>query len=349
MKKYVPLLLFAAIAFSVYAHWMVFNEFYRPTYGNTNIHTASEKHLIEHGYYPIQNDYSYGGGEPNLYVPLYRFNAANFMVLTGFDFDFGNRLIVILFALLLPLGFFLLGRELAGDWAGVMAAFLASLPAELLIYTVRPLPQALGLALLPIALYLMLKKEWLAALIASAGVVLVHQEAGVFLVGVAFATGVGKIIIDYWNENKLVASDLAKIALACWLVGTAAYFGWHFFVTGNVNVFELAQFQHHEGGVITQESFFTKTGYLIPALSVFGIIGLLWALLSKKLDDAGLLVLSALAVGVFATQNHLVGINVFMDRFLVFVQIPLIAAAAYGFLKVFEIASWIAEKVNNYS
>ena len=109
MKRFiVPALLLLAVLLSLYSHSMVLDEFYRPTYGNTNVHTASEKHLIQHGYYPIQNDYSYGGGVPNLYVPLYRFFAAGFMGLSGLDFDFGNRLIVLFLAVLIPLGFFLL-------------------------------------------------------------------------------------------------------------------------------------------------------------------------------------------------------------------------------------------------
>ena len=153
MDRRALVLLAVGLLLSLYTHSMVYQEWHMPTYGNTMIHVASARHLVEHGYYPLENDYSYGGGVPNLYVPVYRFSLAEAVFLTGADYDAISRLFVMVFALLVPLGFFLLARQAFGEWAGVAAAFLASLVPELLIYTVRPLPQAMGLALLPIAFY----------------------------------------------------------------------------------------------------------------------------------------------------------------------------------------------------
>lgn len=107
------LFLAVALVLSLYAHSMVFNEYYYPTFGNTNIHVASENHLIQHGFYPLEDDYSYGGGVPNLYVPAYRFFVAQTIFLTGLSFDEINRLIVILFAILLPIGYYLMAKKLS--------------------------------------------------------------------------------------------------------------------------------------------------------------------------------------------------------------------------------------------
>src|SRR3989338_6519820 len=184
-KRWIYALLLIAIAASVYSHSMVWKEFYYPTFGNTNLHVAFAQHILTHGEYPIQNDYSYGGGIPTLYVPGYRLLLAGTALIAG-NMDFAVRLLVMLFAVLLPVGFFLFTRELFGDVTGVAAAFFASLPAELLIYTVRPLPQALGLALLPFAFYAIAADKRKAAFALTIAIALIHQETIAFLAAGAF-------------------------------------------------------------------------------------------------------------------------------------------------------------------
>ncbi|HLC38260.1 MAG TPA: hypothetical protein VJI71_02295, partial [Candidatus Norongarragalinales archaeon] len=184
-KKIVLILLALAVAFSIYGHSMVWSEWYYPTFGNTNVHVAFAKYMLTHFSYPLGNDFSYGGGIPALYVPGYRIALA---IAGGiFGIDLAQRLLVMLFALMLPVGFFLFARELFGDYAGVIAAFFASLPTELLVYTVRPLPQAFGLALLPFAFYAIAANRRKLALILTLAIALVHQEAIAFLAAGAFA------------------------------------------------------------------------------------------------------------------------------------------------------------------
>ena len=168
----------AAALLSVYTHVIVFDNFMMPTFGNTNIHVAIARHIVEKSNYPLQ-DYSYGGTARDLYVPLYRIFLAFLVIVTGWSFDFVSRMIVLGIAILLPLGFFLLGKKLFGENVGLISAFLASVPGELSYYTVRPLPQAVGLMLLPFAFYFLFKDSKWSFLFAFV-LALLHQETAAF-------------------------------------------------------------------------------------------------------------------------------------------------------------------------
>lgn len=343
-QKYWWLLpLLAAVFFSLYTHAMVWSEFVAPTFGNTGIHVASARHFVEKGFYPLE-DYSYGGNIPNLYVPIYRAGVAELVWLTALDFDFINRLIVTIFAILVPLGLFALGRKLFGTTAGLFAAFLASLPAELLIYTVRPLPQAMGLALLPLALLMLYQGRRVPAIAASFAIVLVHQEAALFFVACAFAYGVAGVAMNTLQKAKV--DDRFVLALACWLVGAVTYLAWHFAMTGSIAFWELAQFKHHEGNVLDAKFFMEKTGEVLAVLGIFGAIaaGISFAVTKKRQE---LFALCLLVVGVVLVKNDLVGLRVFMDRFLVYLQLPMIVVAGLGAAKLVELAEGAGDWVEN--
>ncbi len=320
--------LLAAVALSMFTHAGVWNAFLAPTYGNTGIHQANARELLETGHYPLENDFSYGGDIPNLYVPVYRFALAQ-LAAAGIDFDAAQRLMVMLFAIALPIGFFVFASPF-GPWQGIAAAYLASLPAELLIYTIRPLPQAMGLVLLAFAFGFLAKNHW-AAIASGILIALTHQEAAVFFAAGAFAYGISAKVYDFWRKTD---SPNAMLALYAWAATTATYFLWNFFILGHFDVFALAQFQHHEGAAVTASMLADKTGLLV--LGLFAV-GLLFALLEikkaaevKKPACIRVLGLAVLIVGLFAIKNDLLGIGVFMDRFIVFLQYPLILFAAHG-------------------
>ncbi|HIH19684.1 TPA: hypothetical protein HA244_00255 [Candidatus Micrarchaeota archaeon] len=339
-SKTVLLLLGIAIALSLFSHWMVWSEWYYPTYGNTNIHVAFAQNILQHGTYPLE-DFSYGGGIPALYVPGYRVLLAGTAFIAG-NIDLAQRLLVMLFAVLLPLGFFLLGRELFGDYAGIAAAFLASLPTELIVYTVRPLPQALGLALLPFAFYAIAVNKRNAAFALTAAIALVHQEAIAFLVSAAFAYATISFAHDVAKTRKIsMPKESAWTALLCWALGVAVYFAWHFIATGNPNVFGLAQFSNHEGAVVELGYFIEKTGVVTAGLSALGALFLILAIAtdkSKRNLSRQLFIAAMALTGLLFTKNELFGIRVFMDRFLVFWQIPLVLLAAFAMVKTADYA-----------
>ncbi|MBU1197369.1 glycosyltransferase family 39 protein [Candidatus Micrarchaeota archaeon] len=427
----VPLLLLLAVALSLYTHSMVWKEFTMPTYGNTFIHVASIRHMLEHASYPVI-DYSYGGGIPNLYVPFYRLFIANSVLLTGLSIDFISRLAVMLFAILVPLGFFAVTKRLFGLNAGIAAAFLASFPGELLIYTVRPLPQSLGMVLLPVAFLAIFSEKWRPALLITFGIAMVHQEAIAFLVGavgvyaaVAFLfylIGEAKNIrvgtARMMTSSALSELKIARLAVVVAILGLASYVLWHYFVMNSFNIFDIAQFKYHEGGLVTVDSFLTKTGIIVTVFSLLGLTFVGYRLLelvasqshrfrslsnevqfglrnsalflvvalatyfhfnnysmaSVSLQSLGSAIVLGLMIvifvafishtptfmqlpnssflftfavfgaGVAAVKNDVVGIRVFMDRFLVHLQEPLIILAALGVAAVYEFFEAIRER-----
>lgn len=329
-KRWIYALLAIAIAASVYSHSMVWKEFYYPTFGNTNLHVAFAQHMIAHGEYPIQNDYSYGGGIPTLYVPGYRTLLAGTAFAVG-SMDFAVRLLVMLFAVMLPIGFFLFARELFGDFAGLAAAFFASLPAELLIYTIRPLPQGLGLALLPFAFYAIAADKRKTALILTFVIAMVHQETIAFLAAGAFAFTFLQVLADFGRTRKIaLPQGAAWTALLCWALALIAYVGWHFMATGNADVFGIAQFQNHEGNSVEFNLFLDKNGMVLTIGSLLGLVALAANNITNPKEKELLLIALAL-VGIAFIKNDLVGVRVFMDRFIVFLQVPLVVLTAYAF------------------
>ncbi len=350
-QKRVLALVFLAIAASVYTHSMVFNEWHMPTFGNTMIHVASARHLVEHAYYPIDNDYSYGGGVPNLYVPIYRFLLAETVVLTGLSFDFASRLLVLFFAILLPLGFYLLGRELFGEAVGIASAFFSVIVPELLIYTIRPLPQSLGMVLLPIGFYLLARNlhwhSFLFALLIS----WVHQEAALFLAASAFAvfcfTAFNDLVLakkkigEIKNGIRSRISGISLTAFGVWLVSSVSYLAWHFYAVGDLNLLKLAQFTQHEGNVVNAQLLLDKTGLVVTALSAVGLVALIavtWFKAQKReAIHKELFLLALAATGLALVKNDLVGLRVFMDRFIVFLHEPMIILAGLGLVVVLNL------------
>src|SRR3990167_6543960 len=336
-KRWIYALLLIAIAASVYSHSMVWKEFYYPTFGNTNLHVAFAQHILTHGEYPIQNDYSYGGGIPTLYVPGYRLLLAGTALIAG-NMDFAVRLLVMLFAVLLPVGFFLFTRELFGDVTGVVAAFFASLPAELLIYTVRPLPQALGLALLPFAFYAIAADKRKAAFALTIAIALIHQETIAFLAAGAFAFAFLQALSDFARTRKLaLPQGAAWTALLCWALALFVYVGWHFVATGNANVFDIAQFKNHEGNIVEFNLFLEKNGMVLTIGSLLGLVALATRSITNPREKE-LLLLALALVGIAFIKNDLVGVRVFMDRFIVFLQVPLVVLTAYAFTGICDYA-----------
>jgi len=323
----------AAIVLSLYTHALVFREWHMPTYGNTMIHVANARHLAEHGYYPLENDYSYGGGIPNVYVPVYRFLVAELVTLTGLSFDLTSRIIVLFLAVLVPLAFYSLGKALFNDLTGVFAAFFALLVPELLIYTVRPLPQGLGLALLPVGYYFLFKQQKLRALAFAVLISLTHQEAGFVYAASVFTAFVSLTIVESFKAKKLVVSKLALLALSAWLVAVVAYLGWQLASLGDLNIFKLSQFVQHEGGKVSFDLLYSKTGKVVTALSIVGVItlfatGLVKLARGKKVERETF-TLAFLIAGIVLIKNDLIGLNVFMDRFIVFLDQVMVLIAAF--------------------
>ncbi|MBI5229255.1 hypothetical protein HY991_04030 [Candidatus Micrarchaeota archaeon] len=343
-------LLLAAVLLSAYSHSLVFKEFMMPVYGNVGIHGAFIRELVEKGNYPLVDKYSYGGGIPNIYVPLYRMAVAEMVLLTGISIDFASRLVVLLISLLLPIAFFILARTLFKKQerfaliAGLAAAFFVSLSPELLIYTVRPLPQAMGMLLIPVILFLVLKQLYFPVALFTFLLTMVHQESAFFLVLCCFAFGFFLLVKMFLSSLEKEEQRMLRATFLCWFVGTASYFVWNAAMTGHFNVFGTAQFTYHEGNSVSIGKIYSSIGTLSFAFSVIGLVTLFtgFALrLPEKIKKffavetlPTVFLFSLLVVGIAAIKNDVLGINVFMDRFIVYLNEPLVLLAAFGFSKV---------------
>ncbi|OIO22556.1 hypothetical protein AUJ65_05895 [Candidatus Micrarchaeota archaeon CG1_02_51_15] len=339
-KRIEAVLLLAAVALSLWTHSLVLQNFYMPTYGNTGIHAAPIREFAETGFYSREDHFSYGGGVPSTYVPLYRAGIASFVMLTGISVEAASRLWVMLVALLVPLGFYLLAKKIWGSETGLIAAFLASVPADLLIYTIRPLPQAIAMALIPLVLWLVLERKWIPALLLTAVTVWTHQEAGLYLVAVQFGVAFIVLLERAWihlskkhvNDACKERKAIAVLSIACWAAGALAYIIWHFAVTGDVNFLAMNQFVLHEGTAVTFTTFITQLGWTLLALSAVGVLAILGsAFKNKKWFSAGeLIALSAVVSGIILAKNELIGLSVLMQRFIAFLDQGMILIAAFG-------------------
>lgn len=337
-------LIACAVAASLWSHSLVLKEFYMPTFGNTGMHAAPAHEFVETGYYPKIDSYSYGGGIPFLYVPLYRVLVGALVMLTGLSLEAVSRLSVMLVGALLPIAFYLLGRKAFNERVGLFAAFFSVLPAELLIYTVRPLPQALGMLLIPIVLWLLLERNWAGALIGSLALALTHQESALVLAGAVFVYGIALFLLSLKaapeDEKRKAQNERRKqafIAIGCWAVMVAAYFAWQFVTVGHLNLFSTAQFVNHEGSAVGWTEVANQTGVVVQALFFVGLaaiaarIALRWKKKEKFLIENGELIALALtATCLVLIKNDLIGINVLMQRFIAYLDQAIVLVAAIG-------------------
>ena len=189
-------------------------------------------------------------------------------------------------------------------------------------------------------------------MVAAFVISLVHQEAAVFLVGVAgayFSLKLLEAALHWGVDKKKFALDANAItALLCAVVGTATYFAWHFFVIGNLDILSLAQFQHHEGNVVDFSLLLLKTGKTVLALSVVGAVACAWAVYEKwKAGDinAELFAFGVALAGFAAVKNDVFGLRVFMDRFIVFLDLGLVLLAACGLVAALKLAVKLQKKI----
>ena len=177
-----------------------------------------------------------------------------------------------------------------------------------------------------------------------------------FFAGGAFAYGAAGAALNFARREKIDKRFI--LSLACWLVAVVTYLAWHFSMTGTIAFWELAQFKHHEGNVMEFGALMEKTGWVAPVLGVLGAIiaaAILFAKAAKTRQDAvegsaagnaagnaardaALFGLVLFAAGIVLVKNDLVGLRVFMDRFLVYLQQPMLLLAGLGAAKLVDCA-----------
>ncbi|HEY3421732.1 MAG TPA: hypothetical protein VGK13_01140 [Methanocellaceae archaeon] len=329
-----------------------------PTYGNTMYHVGIEREAVETGFYPT-TELSYGGGFPNFYVPAYRLLIASMSVATGIDPMIMSGLMTIVLALFILLAIYVLTYQLSKNkYVALFSAFFFVMSPELTIFTMRALPELLGLFLIPLTIYFMMKKEWAFAIIGSIVTALTHQMTLATLVGIIGMYAVLQLAWAGWlyyrsrKDTQVAYMDKLKYAIMCFVTAfmpCATYGLWQVYSLGTLSIFGIAQVVNKEGNVVDLP-LFLRSGIFVLIFFAIGLASILygwWTSRTEKakpaeasgygfsLDtNAVLLILSWLIVTLVLMKNDLLGIHIFMDRFFTFFVIMAVIVAGYGMYAV---------------
>ena len=366
----------ALILILIVALWYrmgIIESYIIPTYGNTMYHVGIERETVDTGYYPT-TELSYGGGFPNFYVPAYRLLIASMSVATGIDPMVMSGLMTILLALFIILAIFVLAQQLSNNkYVALFSAFFFVMSPELTIFTMRALPELLGLFMIPLTIYFMMKNEWVFAIIGSIVTALTHQMTLAVLVGVIGMYAVLQLVWAGWlyyrsrADKTIVFMEKLKYAIKCFITAFAAcvtYGVWQMYSLGTLSLMGTAQLKNHEGNTV-DPALFMRTGVFVLFFCVIGLIYIYCRVKASKAKkdeyglaitaDSALLILAWIITTLILTFNDHINpiiqfINtytggivtiptisvfpIFMDRFFTFFVLMAVIVAGYGMYAV---------------
>jgi len=279
-----------------------------------------------------------------------QYNAA-FLIMSG--------LMTIVLALIIVLATFVLTYQLSKNkFVALFSAFFFIMSPELTIFTMRALPELLGLLMIPLTIYFMMKKEWIFAILGSIVTALTHQMTLAVLVGVIGMYAVLQLAWAGWlyyrsrKDPQVAFMDKLKYSIMCLVtafVPCATYGLWQVYSLGTLSIFGIAQVVNKEGNVVDLP-LFLRSGVFVLIFFVIGLASILynwWTARAEKkksvetpaygfsLDtNAVLLIISWLVVTIVLMKNDLLGIHIFMDRFFTFFVMMAVIVAGYGMYAV---------------
>ncbi|MGZ4906054.1 MAG: hypothetical protein ACXV5T_04875 [Halobacteriota archaeon] len=311
-------------------HVRVLQNYVIPTYGNTLYHVGIERLTLESSYYPSQ-ELSYNGGFPNFYVPAYRLLIASQSLVSGIDPMLMSGLMTIMLSVAIFGIVYAVAKRFAGISAAVAALFFLTLSPEMAIFTLRALPELLGLFTLPLTLFFILvnKSESpfqfngyvLLSIIAAAVTALTHQITLLTLAAVLSVYALTQLR----NRNELLRVIVPLVALF------SVYGLWQLYSLHTISILGLSQVKYHEGTPVdffagaNSVGFFERAGLLVLP---FAAVGLAW--LQRDKIDKRFLLYSWVVASLLLTKNDLFGVGIFMDRFLTFFVQSLVIAGGIG-------------------
>jgi hypothetical protein len=226
-------------------------------------------------------------------------------------------------------------KQLMHASAAVCALFFLVLSPEMTIFTIRALPELLGLFMLPLTLVFILANRvegpfklnaYVALSVVSAAVTaLTHQMTLLTLALVLAAYALTQVK----NKNEFLKAFVPLIAVL------AVYALWQVYTLHTVSILGLSQVKYHEGTPVdflaseVSVGFFERAGVL---LLPFAAIGLAW--LERTRTNKRFLLYAWVIASLLLTKNDLLGIGIFMDRFLTFFVESLVVAAGIGVFAV---------------
>lgn len=320
--------------------------YYTVTYGNTATHISWADLFLRTGQFPLWEP-SYGG-KPSLYVPIYRLLLTAVAWLFQGDAIFASNVITVA-SVVSPIGLLLVVKAITGRfYPGLIAVLVSETSSQLVIYTARPLPQFLGMTMLPIAVYLFLRGRYVATTITSLLITMTHQETALVLVLVLsmYLLLIGilnllkKPIWSRTNPCKRISVPSADwvACLAATSLSIIFYLSWQGLITGNLNIFTLAQFKFHEHSVV-QWNHLIEIG--ITCL-VFGSTGATIFYAREGVSRNGVFMASWLLVCLLAIKNELFApiapsiFPIMCDRFLAYLAQVLSVFAAIGIFNIYK-------------
>lgn len=340
-----------------------------PTYGNTMYHVGIERETVETGYYPA-TELSYGGGFANFYVPAYRLLIASMSVATGIDPMIMSGLMTIVLALFILLAIYVMTYRLSNNkYVALFSAFFFIMSPELTIFTMRALPELLGLFLIPLTIYFMMKNEWGFAIISSIITALTHQMTLAALVGIIGMYAVLQLAWAGWlyyrsrKDKQVVFMEKLKYAIKCFVTAFAAcatYGVWQMYSLGTLSLMGTAQLKNHEGNTV-DPALFLRTGIFVLFFFILGLVYIMGHIKESKDEKAGygttitpnsvLLIFAWIITTLILTFNDHINpliefINtyiggivtiptisvfpIFMDRFFTFFVMMAVVVAGFG-------------------
>lgn len=346
VKKYWFIVALALIVLIALWYRMdVINNFVVPTYGNTMYHVGIERETILTGFYP-QYELSYGGGFKNFYVPAYRMLIASMSVATDIDPMVMSGLMTITLVIFILLALFAVAYRLSGNlYVALFAAFFYVLSPEITVYTIRPLPEILGLFMVPFTLYFVIRKSWWVAAAGAVATALTHQmtlATLVAVIGVYMVFKLARAGVNYVRAKREKSLYMEPLKAGLWclvpiLSACVTYALWQVYSLGTLSIFGIAQVVYREGNPVDLP-LFLRAGLFVLPFFVLGLAFILYRAWQKKPEDTGeyeysitadtaLLVVAWVATTLLLSFNDWFGIHIFMDRFFTFfVQIAIIVA-----------------------
>jgi hypothetical protein len=229
-------------------------------------------------------------------------------------------------------------KQLLHASAAVCALFFLIISPEMTIFTIRALPELLGLFMLPLTLVFVLANRTEGAfklnayvalsVVFAAVTALTHQMTLLTLALVLAAYALTQIK----NKNEFLKAFIPLVAVL------AVYALWQVYTLHTVSILGLSQVKYHEGTPVDflasefRVGFFERAGVL---LLPFAAIGIAW--LERNKTNKRFLLYAWIIASLLLTKNDLLGIGIFMDRFLTFFIEALIVAAGIGAFAVLHV------------
>lgn len=311
------ILLFAVICAALWYRSPIWEGYIIPTFGNTMYHVGIIRKTMETMYYPLY-ELSYGGSFRHFYVPAYRLLIASLAITSGIDPMPLSGIMTIAIAIFIVLMLYSLAYRIYDNhYVGLCAALFFVLSPELTIFTSRALPQLLGLFMVPLTLYFVIREQRLLSVLAAMVTALTHQMTLLVLALTLLAYS----ILQIKDRDKFL------LAFVPFLAACATYGVWQLYTMQTLDIFSISQVKYHEGTVVDWKLFARAGLVVIP----FSIIGLIRTFLSTHMPrDCKLLMLSWFVVTLLLTKNELFGVSIFMDRFFTFLVECMVIFAGFG-------------------